>query len=83
MVDKTKVGETDLLPEQYQDLDNTYEAAKTVDRMALNHQVLFVFSKLYPGKHTLCPGCGEGSINLLTFFAMECLRNKPKGIETF
>ena len=83
MVDKTKVSETDFLPEQYQDLDNTYDAAKTVDRMSLNHQVLFVFSKLYPGKHTLCPGCGEGTINLLTFFALECLRNKPKGIETF
>ena len=51
--------------------------------MPLNHQVLFVFSKLYPGKHTLCPGCGEGTINLLTFFAAESLRNHPQGIATF
>ena len=28
-------------------------------------------------------GCGEGTINLLTFFALESLRNSPKGIETF
>ncbi|UCD88964.1 MAG: hypothetical protein JSW04_10985, partial [Desulfobacterales bacterium] len=61
----------------------TYDAAQYVDRMSLNHQVLFVFSKLYPGKHTLCPGCSEGTINLLTFFALESLRNSPKGIETF
>jgi pyruvate-ferredoxin/flavodoxin oxidoreductase len=83
MADKASVSETDFLPEKYQDLDNTYHAAQYVDRMALNHQVLFVFSKLYPGKHTLCPGCGEGTINLLTFFALESLRNSPKGIETF
>jgi pyruvate-ferredoxin/flavodoxin oxidoreductase len=83
MADKASVRETDFLPEKYQDFDNTYHAAGYVDRMALNHQVLFVFSKLYPGKHTLCPGCGEGTINLLTFFALESLRNSPKGIETF
>lgn len=83
MVDKATLNEADFLPEQYQDLDNTYDVAQYVDRMALNHQVLFVFSKLYPGKHTLCPGCGEGTINLLTFFALESLRNSPKGIETF
>jgi len=83
MVDKANVDEKDFLPEQYYDLDNTYDAARLVDRMSLNHQVLFVFSKLYPGKHTLCPGCGEGTINLLTFFALESLRNSPKGIETF
>ena len=47
------------------------------------HQVLFVFSKMYPGKHTLCPGCSEGTINLLTFFAAESLRNHPQGIATF
>ena len=83
MVDKSNIKDTDFLPRKYQDLDNTYDAAGYVDRMALNHQVLFVFSKLYPGKHTLCPGCGEGTINLLTFFALESLRNSPKGIETF
>ena len=83
MVDKAQVSAKDFLPEQYQDLDKTYDAARYVDRMALNHQVLYVFSKLYPGKHTLCPGCGEGTINLLTFFALESLRNSPKGIETF
>jgi pyruvate-ferredoxin/flavodoxin oxidoreductase len=83
LVEKSKVKDTDFLPKKYEDLDNTYDAAHYVDRMALNHQVLFVFSKLYPGKHTLCPGCGEGTINLLTFFALESLRNSPKGIETF
>jgi pyruvate-ferredoxin/flavodoxin oxidoreductase len=83
MVDKTQLTPEDVLPEKYHDLDNTYEAAQYVDRMPLNHQVLFVFSKLYPGKHTLCPGCGEGTINLLTFYALESLRNSPKGIETF
>jgi len=83
MADKTQVGPGDFLPEQYHDLDNTYDAAQYVDRMPLNYQVLFVFSKLYPGKHTLCPGCGEGTINLLTFYALESLRNSPKGIETF
>jgi len=83
MIEKTKAKENDFLPLKYEDLDNTYDAARYVDRMAVNHQVLFVFSKLYPGKHTLCPGCGEGTINLLTFFALESLRNSPKGIETF
>ncbi len=83
MVDKAQVSEENFLPEKYYNIDNTYEAAAHVDKMALNHQVLFVFSKLYPGKHTLCPGCSEGTINLLTFFALESLRNSPKGIETF
>jgi pyruvate-ferredoxin/flavodoxin oxidoreductase len=83
MVDKTQANPDDFIPEQYQDFDNTYDAAQYVDRMPLNHQVLFVFSKMYPGKHTLCPGCGEGTINLLTFFALESLRNSPKGIATF
>jgi pyruvate-ferredoxin/flavodoxin oxidoreductase len=83
MFEKSKVNDTDFLSKKHQELDNTYDAARYVDRMALNHQVLFVFSKLYPGKHTLCPGCGEGTINLLTFFALESLRNSPKGIETF
>ena len=54
-----------------------------MDKLSLNHQVLFVYSKLYPGKHTLCPGCSEGVINLLTFFAAESLRNNPQGIATF
>lgn len=83
MVEKTLADPHDFFPEKYHDLDNTYDAAQYVDRMPLNHQVLFVFSKLYPGKHTLCPGCGEGTINLLTFFALESLRNSPKGIATF
>jgi len=83
MVDKTQAKDADFLPPQYHDLDRTFDAANYVDRMALNHQILFVFSKLYPGKHTLCPGCSEGTINLLTFFALESLRNSPKGIETF
>lgn len=83
MVDKALADPNDFFPEKYHDLDNTYDAAQYVDRMPINHQVLFVFSKLYPGKHTLCPGCGEGTINLLTFYALESLRNSPKGIETF
>ncbi len=83
MVDKSVARDVDFLPQEYQDFDKTYDAAQYVDRMSLNHQVLFVFSKLYPGKHTLCPGCSEGTINLLTFFALESLRNSPKGIETF
>jgi pyruvate-ferredoxin/flavodoxin oxidoreductase len=83
MVDKARLNPEDLLPEKYHDLDNTYDAAQYVDRMPLNYQVLFVYSKMYPGKHTLCPGCGEGTINLLTFYALESLRNSPKGIETF
>lgn len=83
MVDKSVVKDVDFLPQKYRDFDRTYDAAQYVDRMSLNHQVLFVFSKLYPGKHTLCPGCSEGTINLLTFFALESLRNSPKGIATF
>ncbi len=83
MIDKAQVDPNAFLPEQYQALDNTYDAAQYVDRMPINHQVLFVFSKMYPGKHTLCPGCGEGTINLLTFYALESLRNSPKGIATF
>jgi pyruvate-ferredoxin/flavodoxin oxidoreductase len=79
---KTDVTPADFIPDSCQELDRTYEAAKFVDRMVLPHQVLFVFSKLYPGKHTLCPGCSEGVINLLTFFAAESLRNNPQGIAT-
>jgi pyruvate/2-oxoacid:ferredoxin oxidoreductase beta subunit/Pyruvate/2-oxoacid:ferredoxin oxidoreductase delta subunit len=79
---KTDVTPADFLPESCLELDRTYEAAKFVDKMALPHQVLFVLSKLYPGKHTLCPGCSEGVINLLTFFAAESLRNHPQGIAT-
>jgi len=82
MVSKTDIKPGDVLPVQYLELDRTCEAAKYVDQMALPHQVLFVFSKLYPGKHTLCPGCSEGVINLLTFFAAESLRNSPQGIAT-
>jgi pyruvate/2-oxoacid:ferredoxin oxidoreductase beta subunit/Pyruvate/2-oxoacid:ferredoxin oxidoreductase delta subunit len=83
MIDKSLAAAEDFLPSEMQPLDKTYDIAQYVDRMSLNHQVLFVFSKLYPGKHTLCPGCSEGTINLLTFFALESLRNSPKGIETF
>jgi len=87
MVDKAQVSAKDFLPEQYQNLDKTYDAARYVDRMALNHQVLYVFSKLYPGKHTLCPGCGEGTINLLTFFACvtapKVLRHFTRGSRFF
>ncbi len=83
MVAKTEVSEADFLPEPYRDWDKTIEAAPYVDQMPLNHQVLFVYSKLYPGKHTLCPGCSEGVINLLTFYAAESLRNHPQGIATF
>lgn len=83
MVDKTKLGEADFLPPDLRAFDQTLEVASQVDRMALNHQVLFVFSKLYPGRHTLCPGCSEGVINLLTFYAAESLRNHPEGIATF
>jgi len=83
MADKTKVSPTDFLPAVCKDYDNTYAAARFVDQMTLMHQVLFVFSKLYPGKHTLCPGCSEPTINLLTFFAAESLRNNPQGIATF
>jgi pyruvate-ferredoxin/flavodoxin oxidoreductase len=83
MVAKTEVRASDFLPELYREYDATYEAARTVDQMSLLHQVLFVFSKLYPGRHTLCPGCSEGTISLLTFFAAESLRNHPQGIATF
>ncbi len=79
---KTSVTPADFLPDSCLEFDNTYEAAKCVNQLALPHQVLFVFSKLYPGKHTLCPGCSEGVINLLTFFAAESLRNNPEGIAT-
>ena len=83
MVDKMNVTEADFLPDKYKDFDKTLEAASHVSKMALNQQVLFVFSKLYPGRHTLCPGCSEGTIGLLTFFAAESLRNNPQGIATF
>jgi len=82
-VSKNVVKAEDFLPEACRAWDNTAGAAPYVGEMALNHQVLFVFSKLYPGKHTLCPGCGEGTINLLTFFAAESLRNNPQGSATF
>jgi pyruvate-ferredoxin/flavodoxin oxidoreductase len=83
MVAKSVLKEEDFLPETCRAWDNTWAAAPFVDQMSLNHQVLFVFSKLYPGKHTLCPGCSEGVINLLTSFAAESLRNNPQGIATF
>jgi pyruvate-ferredoxin/flavodoxin oxidoreductase len=83
MVSKNEVKAEDFLPEACRAWDNTAGAAPYVGQMALNHQVLFVFSKLYPGKHTLCPGCSEGIINLLTFFAAESLRNHPQESATF
>ncbi len=83
MVQKKDLTDRDFLPAEFKEYDGTYEAAKYVDQMTLPHQVLFVFSKLYPGKHTLCPGCSEGSISSLTFFAAESLRNNPQGIATF
>jgi pyruvate-ferredoxin/flavodoxin oxidoreductase len=83
MVDKTRVSSNDFLPSAYQEFDDTLKAAPHVNQMTLMHQQLFVFSKLYPGKHTLCPGCSEPTINLLTFFAAESLRNHPEGIATF
>jgi pyruvate-ferredoxin/flavodoxin oxidoreductase len=83
MVAKDEAQENDFLPEVCRAWDNTAAVAPFVDRLSLNHQVLFVYSKLYPGKHTLCPGCGEGVIDLLTFFAAESLRNHPQGIATF
>jgi pyruvate/2-oxoacid:ferredoxin oxidoreductase beta subunit/Pyruvate/2-oxoacid:ferredoxin oxidoreductase delta subunit len=83
MASKTELTDADFLPEACRTWDNSLELAPHVDKLSLNHQVLFVFSKLYPGKHTLCPGCGEGVINLLTFFALESLRNHPQGIATF
>jgi hypothetical protein len=82
MASKADIKPSDVMPAQYLEFDRTCDAAKYVDQMALPHQVLFVFSKLYPGKHTLCPGCSEGVINLLTFFAAESLRNSPQGIAT-
>ncbi len=83
MVAKADLADRDFLPEAYRAWDNTVNLAPFVDQLSLNHQVLFVLSKLYPGKHTLCPGCSEGVINLLTFFAAESLRNHPQGIATF
>ncbi len=83
MADKNEVRDADFLPETCRAWDNTVNLAPFVDKLALNHQVLFVYSKLYPGKHTLCPGCSEGVINLLTFYALESLRNHPQGIATF
>ncbi len=83
MVSKGEVQDEDFLPEECRAWDNTAGATPFVGQMSLNHQVLFVLSKLYPGKHTLCPGCSEGIINLLTFFAAESLRNHPQGIATF
>jgi len=83
MKPKNELKDEDFLPEECRAWDNTVGAAPYVGQMSLNHQVLFVFSKLYPGKHTLCPGCSEGIINLLTFFAAESLRNNPQGIATF
>jgi len=83
MVAKNELNSADFLPEAYGEWDNSVALAPYVDQLPLNQQVLFVFSKLYPGKHTLCPGCGEGVINLLTFFALESLRNHPQGIATF
>jgi pyruvate-ferredoxin/flavodoxin oxidoreductase len=83
MADKTAVKDEDFLPAACRAWDNTVNLAPFVDKLSLNHQVLFVYSKLYPGKHTLCPGCSEGVINLLTFYAAESLRNNPQGIATF
>ncbi len=83
MMAKADVQDQDFLPEEFRAWDNTVNLTPFVDQLSLNHQVLFVFSKLYPGKHTLCPGCSEGVINLLTFFAAESLRNHPQGIATF
>lgn len=83
MVEKTKLTDRDFLPNACRDYDNTYGLAPHVSQLTLMHQVLFVFSKMYPGKHTLCPGCSEPTINLLTYFAAESLRNNPEGIATF
>ncbi len=83
MVAKTDLKDADFLPEAYKDYDKTYEAARFVDQLPIMQQVLFVFSKIYPGRHTLCPGCSEGNITLLTYFAAESLRNHPQGIATF
>ncbi len=83
MAAKTDVKDTDFLPERYKSMDNTSDAARYVNQMPIMQQVLFVFSKMFPGRHTLCPGCSEGTISLLTFFAAESLRNNPQGIATF
>jgi pyruvate-ferredoxin/flavodoxin oxidoreductase len=83
MVPKGSLTDDLFLPDELKDWDMTAEAAPYVDRMPIMQQVLFVLSKLYPGRHTLCPGCSEGTISLLTFFAAESLRNNPKGIATF
>jgi pyruvate-ferredoxin/flavodoxin oxidoreductase len=83
MVAKADIREKDLMPEEWKAWDNTSDAAKYMDQLPIMQQVLFVLSKMYPGKHTLCPGCSEGTISLLTFFAAESLRNHPQGIETF
>jgi pyruvate-ferredoxin/flavodoxin oxidoreductase len=83
MVDKSDLEDEFFLPEACREWDNTANLVPYVDKLSLNHQVLFVFSKLFPGKHTLCPGCSEGVINLLTFYAAESLRNNPQGIATF
>ncbi len=83
LVPKADLSEEVFLPDALKEYDKTQEAAPYVDRMTIMHQVLFVLSKLYPGKHTLCPGCSEGTIGLLTFFAAESLRNHPQGIATF
>ena len=83
LVAKTELRDSDFLPEAYKEFDKTADAAPYVNTLPPMQQVLFVFSKIYPGRHTLCPGCGEGSISLLTFFAAESLRNNPQGIATF
>lgn len=83
MVAKSDIKDQDFLPDMYKDYDRTRDAARYVDQMSTMQQVLFVLSKMYPGRHTLCPGCGEGTISLLTFFAAESLRNHPQGIATF
>ena len=83
MVPKTGLSDAAFLPDACREFDKTAEAAPYVDQMPIMQQVLFVFSKLYPGRHTLCPGCSEGTISLLTFFAAESLRNHPQGIATF
>ncbi len=83
MVAKTEARDADFLPEAYKSYDRTIDVARFVDKLPLMQQVLFVFSKIYPGRHTLCPGCSEGTISLLTFFAAESLRNDPGGIATF
>src|SRR3989339_162820 len=51
MADKTAVKDEDFLPAACRAWDNTVNLAPFVDKLSLNHQVLFVYSKLYPGKH--------------------------------